>query len=67
MIQKQYNYTGLTLITFRVSRRRHEMYIGRVCLSVCLCVRLCVCLSLAALQHYCMDPHETWGRIGGPF
>ena len=39
------------LITFRVSRRRREMYCGYP--------RLCVCLSAAAcLQsiHYCTDP-----------
>ena len=37
------------LITFRVSRRRREMYIGHVHL-------LCVCLSAAACPHYCTDP-----------
>ena len=34
------------LITFRVSRRRFEMYVGHARLSAC--VRLCVCLSLTA-------------------
>jgi len=32
-----------------------------ICVSVCLSV----CLSLAALAHYCMDPDETWGMVGG--
>jgi len=48
----------LIIITFRVSRRRREMYCGHaricVCLSLCLCV--CVCLSAAACQHYCTNP-----------
>ena len=35
----------LWLITFRMSRRRHEMYGGHLCLSVCL--------SAAACLHYC--------------
>ena len=48
------------LITFRVSRRRHEMYayIGHA--------RLCVCLSLAACPHYCTDPDVTWRMVGVP-
>jgi len=61
-----------SLITFRVSRRRREMYIGHARLSVCECV--CVCLSvylshrdrniisLAAFPHYCTDPDVTWGN-----
>jgi len=36
-------------VTFRVSRRRGEMYSGHA--------RLCVCLSLAAFPHYCTDPY----------
>jgi len=44
------------LITFRVSRRRHEMYCGHARLCVCLCV----CLSAAACLHYCTDPDVTW-------
>jgi len=45
------------LMTFRVSRRQREMYIGHA--------RLCVCLSLAARPHYCTDPDVTCiiGRI----
>ena len=39
----------LVLMTFRVSRRRREMYIG-----------LRVCLSLASLPYYCTDPDVTW-------
>jgi len=31
------------IITFRVSRRRREMYCGRARLCVCLCVCLSVC------------------------
>jgi len=34
----------LTFVTFRVSRRRREMYIGHVHLCVCLSVCLSVCL-----------------------
>jgi len=39
--------------TFRVSRRRCEMYSGypRLC--------VCVCLSLVGFPHYCMDPDIT--------
>jgi len=50
--------TASILVTFRVSRRRREMYIGHAHLSVCVC--LCVCLSLAAFPHYSMDPDVTW-------
>jgi len=45
----------LVLMTFRVSRRRREMYIG-----------LRVCLSLASLPYYCTDPDVTWGMVGVP-
>ena len=45
-------------ITFRVSRRRREMYFGHARLCVCLSV----CLSAAACLHYCTaDPSITWG------
>jgi len=44
-------------ITFRVSRRRREMYTGHA--------RLCVCLSAAACPHYRTDPDVTWGMVGG--
>jgi len=43
------------IITFLVSRRRREMYIGHG--------RLCVCLSLAAFTQYCTDPDLTWGMM----
>ena len=39
------------VITFRVSRRRCEIYSAHGC--------LCVCLSLAAFPHYCTDPGVT--------
>jgi len=45
------------LVTFRVSRRRCEMYCGHAC--------LCVCLSAAACLHYCTDPDVTWGNGRG--
>jgi len=44
-------------VTFRVSRRRREMYCGHARLCVCLCVSL----SAAAFPHYCTDPDVTWG------
>ena len=43
------------LITFRASRRRHEMYSGHSLL----------CLSFTAYPHYCMDPDVTWGNGRG--
>jgi len=45
-----------SIITFRMSRRRREMYRGhaRLCLSVCLC------LSADACPHHCTDPDVTW-------
>ena len=43
-----------TVITFRASRRRREMYIGHAHLCVS------VCLPLAACPHYCTDPDVTW-------
>jgi len=47
------------VITFRVSRRRREMYSDhpRLCLSACL--------SSAACLHYCTDPDVTWGNTRG--
>jgi len=38
----------IIIITFRVSRRRREMYCGHA--------RLCVCLSATVCLHYCTDP-----------
>jgi len=46
-----------SVITFRVSRRRREMYCGHVRLCVCLCV----CVSVCACPHYCTDADETCG------
>jgi len=46
----------LMFITFRVSRRRREVYIGHA--------RRCVCLSLASLPHYCTDSDVTWRMVG---
>jgi len=48
--------TKTVVITFRVSRRRREMYCGHA--------HLCVCLSLsaAACLHYCTDRDITWGE-----
>ena len=54
-------YRPVVLITFRVSRRRREMY----CAHARLCVCLCVCLSAAACLHYCTDPDVTWGSGRG--
>jgi len=45
----------LTFVTFRVSRRRREMYCGHARLSVS------VCLSAAACLHYGTEPDVTWG------
>jgi len=47
-----------TVITFRVSRRRCEMYCGHARLSLSVCVS--VCLSAAACPRYCTDPDVTW-------
>jgi len=41
------------VVTFRVSRRRREMYIGHVRLSVCMCVS--VYLSVTYFKSYCPD------------
>jgi len=49
---------GYVVTTFRVSRRRREMYIGHARLSVCLSV----CLSVAAFAPYCTDPEVSWGN-----
>ena len=54
------NYVGLCVITFRVSRRRREMYCGHARLCVCLCVCVSVSLSAAACLHYCTGPDVTW-------
>ena len=59
-----YIYRQCHLITFRVSRRRREMYSGHARLSV----TLYVCLSLAAFSHYCKYQDVTLanGR-GAPY
>jgi len=44
------------LITFRVIRRRREIYTGHAPLCVCVSV----CLSFAAFPHYCTDLDVTW-------
>jgi len=44
------------IFTFRVSRRRREMYSGHA--------RLYVSLSAAAYPHYYTDPDVTWGVVG---
>ena len=48
-----------SFITFRISRRRREMYI------LVTCVSEFVCLSAAASPHYCTDPDVTWGMVAG--
>jgi len=45
------------IVTYRVSRRRREMYCGHA--------RLCVWLSVAACLHYCTDQDVTWGSGRG--
>jgi len=51
------------LVTFRVSRKRREMYCGHARLCVCLCV----CLSVrGSCLHYCTDPDVTWSGRGCP-
>jgi len=51
-IYKRYVVDGV--ITFRVSRRRREMYCDhpRLCVSVCVSVR--------GRKHYCTDLDVTW-------
>jgi len=51
------------LFTFRVSRRRREMYCGHARLFVC--VSACLCLSAAACPHYCAESDVTWGSGRG--
>jgi len=48
-----------SFITFRVSRRRREMYCVHARLSIC--VSVCVSVSAAACPHYCTDPDATYG------
>jgi len=48
-------------VTFRVSRRRREMYCGHARLCVCLSV----CLFAAACLHYWTEPDVTWGSGRG--
>jgi len=53
--------TVISVVTFRVSRRQHDMYSDHARLCVCLSV----CLWLAAFTHYCTDPVLTWGNGRG--
>ena len=46
MLTKILIMSELILITFRVSYRRREMYIGHARPCLCLCVCLSVCLSV---------------------
>jgi len=43
------------IITFRVSRRRREVYCGHARLFVCVCVCVSVCLSVCVSD--CPRPH----------
>jgi len=52
----------VSIITFHVNRRRHEMCGGHGR----LCARVCVCLSLTTCPQYCTDAVETWGMVGVP-
>jgi len=56
---------GPTIITFRVSRRRCEMYCSHERLCVGMSVCLSVCLPAAAYPHYCTDRDVTWGSGRG--
>ena len=52
------------LITFRVSRRRREMYCGHARLCVCVC--LSVCLSVrGCMPTLLYGPDATWGSGRG--
>jgi len=48
-------------VTFRVKRRRRQIYSGHVRLCVCLYV----CLFLAVFPHYCTDPGVSRGNGRG--
>jgi len=50
----------LSVVTFRVSCRWREMYIGHVHLYVSVCLHL----STATFP-YCMDSDVTWGNGRG--
>jgi len=47
------------VVTFRVSRRRREMYCdqGRLCVCVCVCV--CVCLSVCHAKRAQLEAMEN--------
>jgi len=53
IVQKQDTVNDIVVfklfVTFRVSRRRREMYIGHTRLCVCVCV--CVCVSVYPSPH----------------
>jgi len=51
----------MVMITFRVSRRRREMYCGHSRLCVCVSI----CLSATVRPHYCTDHDVTYGSGRG--
>jgi len=55
----------IIIITFRVSRRRREMYCGHEHLCVCVFLSVCVFVRAAARPHYCTDPDVIWGSGRG--
>ena len=54
------------IITFRVSRRRREMYCGHARVSVCLSISLSVRGRMPTLLHRPGIPDVTWGVMGMP-
>jgi len=56
---RDFLHTARVIITFRLSRRRREMFSGHV--------RLCVYMSVRGrMPTYCTDPDVTWGMVGVP-
>ena len=55
---------SVVLITFRVSRRRREMYSGQARLCVCVCVSVCLSVRgrTPTLLH---GPGVIWGNGRG--
>jgi len=56
----EFTHFMLLSVTFRVSRRRREMYMSRA--SVCLSVCVSVPRRMPTLLH---GPDVTWGTVGG--